>query len=129
MTKTQLLYYGYGITGKSDLKRQDGYWYFRTVPNILKKNLAADNIQLEDSSCIVFITSVFLRTMLKYGERGYRFILQEIGFVGQNISLVSEALGLSSCMLGGFLDDEINSFLEIDGPSETIQNIIVIGHK
>lgn len=54
-------------------------------------------------SCLMFITSVFQRNMLKYGERGYRFLLQEVGVVQQNISLICEHLDLSSCIffLGG----------------------------
>lgn len=93
----------------------------------LSNSISADNINLSECSCLVFVTSIFQRTMLKYGERGYRFILQEVGFVGQNISLISEALNLKSCMLGGFIDDDINEILNINGVTETIQSIIVIG--
>ena len=70
---------------------------------------------------------MFERTMLKYGERGYRFILLEVGFVSMNISLVCEALGLGSCMVGGYLDDELHRFLGIDGASEAVMNVMVIG--
>lgn len=89
--------------------------------------LACDNINMNNACCIIFVTSMFLRTLLKYGERGYRFIMQEVGFVAQNISLICEAIGLSSCMLGGFIDDDINKILDIDGATESIQNIIVLG--
>lgn len=75
----------------------------------------------------VLTTSVFERTFHKYGERGYRWILQEVGFVNQNLSLVAQALGLGSCMLGGFMDDELNRFLGIDHPGETVQSAMIIG--
>lgn len=66
---------------------------------------------------------------IKYGERAYRFILLEVGFLGQTISLLAEALNLGSCMLGGYHDSNIEDFLGIDGQLESIQNSIVIGKR
>lgn len=85
------------------------------------------HLKLFDASLIIFIATLFERMLLKYGERGYRFILMEVGFVSQNISLICEALDLGSCMIGGFLDDEVNKFLEIDGLSESVLNVIIVG--
>lgn len=84
-------------------------------------------IEFNKASCVIFTTSVFERVLIKYGDRGYRFILLETGFVSQNISLLCEAIGLGSCMVGGYLDDDINNFLEVDGLAETVQNVIIIG--
>lgn len=69
------------------------------------------------------------RKPIKYGDRGYRFLMQESGFVAQTISLLAESINLSSCMLGGYNDDKVNEFIGIDGVFETINNIIVIGKK
>lgn len=69
------------------------------------------------------------RLLIKYGDRGYRFLMQESGFVAQTISLLAESINLSSCMLGGYNDDKVNEFIGIDGVFETINNIIVIGKK
>ena len=89
--------------------------------------IACGNINIESCSCVIFITSVFQRNMIKYSERGYRFILQEVGEVSQNISLICESMNLSSCILGGYLDDSINALLDITSPMETIQSVIIIG--
>ncbi|WP_302304618.1 SagB family peptide dehydrogenase [Culturomica massiliensis] len=86
-------------------------------------------INSENVSCVVFITSVIDRLYIKYGERGYRFMLLEVGFLSQNMSLIAEALNLGSCMLGGYKDNLVEEFLEIDGMLESIQNTIVIGKK
>lgn len=80
-----------------------------------------------DLSCVVLVTSMIERLYIKYGERGYRFMLMEVGFLAQNLSLVTQALDLGCCMLGGYLDDSINDFLEVDGIFESIQNVMVIG--
>ena len=56
-------------------------------------------------------------------------MLLEVGFLSQNMSLIAEALNLGSCMLGGYKDNLVEEFLEIDGMLESIQNTIVIGKK
>ena len=91
--------------------------------------VAEPYIQLKNASCIIFISSVLERSLLKYGERGYRFILQEVGYVSQNISLICTALKLGTCMIGSYIDDEMNEIIKADGVLETIQNVIVVGKK
>jgi SagB-type dehydrogenase family enzyme len=86
-------------------------------------------VEMKKSSALIITTGVIERVLIKYGDRGYRFMLQESGFVGQLISLIAESINLGSCMLGGFLDDEVNDFLELDGTFEAVNNIIVIGKK
>jgi len=96
----------------------------------LKENIVAEPfVNISNSNCIVFISSVAERMLLKYGERGYRFILQEVGFVSQNISLICTAINLASCMVGSFVDDKINEMIKADGTLETIQGIIIIGKE
>lgn len=86
-------------------------------------------INMKSASCVILTTGIIERLIIKYGDRGYRFLMQEVGFVAQNISLIAEAIGLGSCILGGYNDDKINDFLEIDGVFETINNVLVIGKK
>jgi len=84
---------------------------------------------VKDASLIIFQTAVFWRTCIKYGERGYRFVLQESGHIGQNIYLVSEVLNLKCCALGGFRisDEQIEKLLDIDGITESLIYTSVIG--
>ncbi len=103
------------------IKEEDYMEYFR-------ENLVAEPfVDLQHCSCVFFITSFFERVLIKYGDRGYRFILQEVGFLTQNILLLAEFLGLGSCILGSYVDDNINQILVADGTFETVQNVIVIG--
>jgi SagB-type dehydrogenase family enzyme len=82
-----------------------------------------------NSALILLMTAVFSRTQNKYGDRGYRFILQESGHIGQNISLISEALGIKCCSLGGFRvsDEQIEKMLRIDGITESLVYTIALG--
>ncbi|NVO10663.1 MAG: SagB/ThcOx family dehydrogenase [Bacteroidales bacterium] len=96
----------------------------------LKDQIKAEPVvDLKNSSGVFLISSIYERNMIKYGDRGYRFILQEVGHVGMNFSLVCEAIGLGSCMVGGYFDNDVNSFIGLDGTSEAIQSVIVFGKK
>lgn len=96
----------------------------------MKKISGADTvINLEEANAIVITTSMFQRNLTKYGDRGYRFIMHEVGAVSMMMSLLCEYLNLGSCILGGYLDDEVNSILGIDGFNESIVNIMVVGGK
>ena len=77
----------------------------------------------------LIITGVFERSFIKYQERAYRFILQESGEVLQNLSVLSEALGLGSCIIGGFLDEGLNEMIGVDGIFESTLGVIYIGKK
>lgn len=86
-------------------------------------------ISLPESGLVVITTGVIERMNIKYGERGYRFMLHESGFLAMTMTLIAESLGLGSCMVGGYRDDEVNTFLGIDGVFETVQNILILGKK
>jgi SagB-type dehydrogenase family enzyme len=73
------------------------------------------------------MTDVFWRNQNKYGERGYRYILLEAGHIGQNIYLVSEALGLKCCALGGTRDENLEELVDIDGVTESVVYALAVG--
>jgi SagB-type dehydrogenase family enzyme len=80
------------------------------------------------SSALKFlITGSFWRSKAKYGPRGYRFVLQESGHLGQNVLLAAEALDLAAVPLASFYDDYVNDFLGIDGVNEAVTYTISIG--
>jgi SagB-type dehydrogenase family enzyme len=82
---------------------------------------------LSSASALIIITGVFLRNTIKYGSRGYRHILTEAGCMLQNIYLLSASQNISCCAIGGYLDDKINDYLDIDGFSESVLEVIGIG--
>lgn len=47
------------------------------------------------------------KTCKKYGERGKRYIDMEAGHTAQNLCLAAVALGLGSCCIGAFDEDEV----------------------
>jgi SagB-type dehydrogenase family enzyme len=79
------------------------------------------------ASCIFLITAIFDRTTIKYGYRGYRYILLEAGHVAQNILLVSTSLNIHSCCIGGFWDDKLDELLDIKNTPESIIYCVAVG--
>lgn len=102
----------------------------RTVDaSFLRESCGLDN-HIDDASSIgvaVITTSIVERLFLKYADRAIKFILMEAGILGQQITLVAESMGLGSCMLGGYFDDEVNEVLGVDGVLESVQNVMVVG--
>jgi len=53
------------------------------------------------------ITAEYARITSKYGQRGIRYAVIEVGHVGQNIFLQAEALGLRAGIVGAFDDADV----------------------
>lgn len=82
---------------------------------------------VEKAAAIMVLTGVFGRSKIKYGERAYRFALLEAGHAMQNICLVATVLGLGACPVGGFVDDNLNDLLDVDGIEEAAVYAATIG--
>lgn len=86
-----------------------------------------EGFEVTDADLVLVFVGNFRRTKSKYGPRGYRFVLLEAGHVTQNVQLVAEALGLHSVPTGGFLDDELDALLGVDGKDEAAIYSIALG--
>ena len=67
-----------------------------------------------EAACVVVLTAVVSRSLGKYGDRGYRYLMFEAGHVAQNANLAAVDQGLGACNLGGFFDDELAALLMVD---------------
>jgi SagB-type dehydrogenase family enzyme len=90
--------------------------------------LAATNDQRVLSASVVMIFSlVFGRVAEKYGDRGVRYGLIELGHMAQNISLVAHTLHKACYDIGGFIDSTVNTWLDIDNEIEAAALLMVLG--
>jgi SagB-type dehydrogenase family enzyme len=78
---------------------------------------------------ILISTLVPQRATNKYGGRGYRMGLLEVGHASQNICLTAEGVGLRACAWGSYFDDELADALGIDGVTETVAAVILLGER
>lgn len=75
----------------------------------------------------VVMSGFFARSTFKYRKRAYRFVLLEAGHVCQNLVLTACSLGLGTVALGGFVDDDLNDMLGIDGLDESALYVVPFG--
>ncbi len=80
-----------------------------------------------DSSAIFFLTAVFERSVFKYGNRGYRFVLLEAGHVAQNLNLTALGIGLGALNIGGYVDRRIDEMLGLDGVTHSTVYMLAVG--
>lgn len=116
-----------------------GLYHFNVKENSLEPLLNADLSKkiakltgqdfVKKASVVFLLTGILDRTRIKYGDRGLRYIYMECGHITQNLYLISEALNLSCCSIGGFVDNEINKLLDIQFSSEKTLYLVAIGNK
>jgi SagB-type dehydrogenase family enzyme len=114
-----------------------GIYHFNPAANHLEQLCAKDPFadlirityaeELRDAAFVLALTGVSIKNRVKYGERGYRFMLMEAGHISQNFLLSATAMNLNAFTLGGFVDDELDRLLQVDGFEETALYLMAAG--
>jgi SagB-type dehydrogenase family enzyme len=79
------------------------------------------------AAAVVLVSAVFFRSVFKYGDRGYRFVLLEAGHLVQNAVLAALGRGLASVPVGGYFDREVDRALGLDGLHESVVYALLLG--
>lgn len=119
------------------LAKSDGLFRYIPQRHALKKEKTGDlrseiaksalnQMFVADAGVVFIIAGVFERTTWRYGERGARYVHNEVGHCAQNIHLQAVALGLGSVPIGAFNDDELKQLLEL-GDEEPLY-IVPVGY-
>jgi SagB-type dehydrogenase family enzyme len=116
--------YHYGVeTGHLDIVKPGEYLA------AFKNVVYSDGIDADHASLAIVVTAAFRRNTIKYLDRGYRMILMEAGEAAQNLCLVATSMDLGACLLGGFNDDQLSEFLDIDGVDEAPLLPVLVGRS
>jgi SagB-type dehydrogenase family enzyme len=98
-------------------------------------NLAEEmaHAALEQEMCaqasVVFIwAAVFRRSKWKYAERAYRYVYLDAGHIAQNLALSAISIGMGTCQIAAFYDEEINKILGVDGEEESAIYLSIAGY-
>jgi SagB-type dehydrogenase family enzyme len=97
------------------------------LPSHLTSEMFLGQPYLVPVAAIIVITAVVQRSLWKYEDRGYRYILLEAGHVAQNVNLCAAALRLASLNLGGFFDEDMMALLKLDQNREIALYGVAIG--
>jgi len=104
---------------------------------LVKPGLFADDAKqaslgvpmLSACSAVVVWSAVFDRTRSRYSERAFRYIYLDCGHAAQNLALEAVNLGLSSCQIGSYFDDEWDTLLGLEPQSESVIYLSVAGKE
>ena len=127
--------YHYRLVGTDEHGRADagkGHVLEELADRDLHTEMAAaalDQRVAADAAAVFVWTAVFGRSRWKYRERAYRYVYLDAGHIAAHVSLAAVALGLATCQLAAFYDDELNSLLGIDGETEGAVYLTVVGRQ
>lgn len=106
-------------------------WIFYLIENkLIKKSLveAALSQEFIYQAPIVLVIGANLEASFPYGRRGKElFCLQSTAAAIQNIMLVAYSLGIGSCLVGAFNEEEVSRILELPGKIRPVA-IIPLGY-
>ncbi|MGY4771206.1 SagB/ThcOx family dehydrogenase [Kribbella sp. CWNU-51] len=90
------------------------------VPPPLVSGLFLGQPWAAEAAVVLVLSAVCERSLTRYGDRGYRYLLLEAGHLTQNLVLAATGLRLGAVNLGSFLDDELSGLLRLDTASEIV---------
>ena len=83
---------------------------------------------IRDYECAVVFSSIAWRNAWKYEARSYRHWFWDGGVVAANMLAVASAEEIDAKLYMGFVDDEINKLIGVDGKKEAAIAVVSLGH-
>lgn len=79
---------------------------------------------LPEAKGMIVLTGVFSRVAMKYGSRGYRYILLEAGHVAQNMLLAGTEKQINMIPLGGVNEEVIEEYMDLNTLDERVVYVL-----
>ncbi len=89
---------------------------------------AASEPAIAHAPVIAISTSTFWRNAYKYRARAYRHTFWDDGTILSNALALSKSLDLPAKVVLGFVDEQVNALLDIDGEHEAAVSLLALGH-
>ncbi|HEV3408209.1 MAG TPA: SagB/ThcOx family dehydrogenase [Gaiellaceae bacterium] len=88
---------------------------------------SADAEDLAEAEAVLVLTGILWRTAWKYQARGYRHLYWDAGTMLANVLALAAADRAEARLLTGFVDDEVNRLVGVDGESEAALALVAVG--
>lgn len=116
-----------------------GVYHFGAHDNSLRRLRSGDFRQLlveatasepsiAQAPAVIIYTSTFWRNAWKYRSRAYRHTFWDDGTILANTLAVTIATKRPTNIVLGFVDENVNRLLDIDGQHEAAVNLLALGH-
>lgn len=91
--------------------------------------VTGDESTVATASAMLICSAVFWRSAWKYYARSYRYCCWDNGTMAANLLATAAATGVPARLLMGFVDDQVNQLVGIDGQREASLCLIPIGRS
>jgi SagB-type dehydrogenase family enzyme len=88
---------------------------------------AADKPALAEAGAVLLLTGILWRTAWKYQARGYRHLYWDAGTMLANLLALAGSAGFEAQLLTGFVDEDVNRLLGVDGEREAALALLSVG--
>ncbi|HEX5892985.1 MAG TPA: SagB/ThcOx family dehydrogenase [Nitrososphaeraceae archaeon] len=88
---------------------------------------AGDNQSITTSPITIIFTSIAWRNAWKYQARSYRHWFWDSGVIAANLLATTASMGLSTQLIMGFVDDDVNNLLCLEDQQESAVAMAAIG--
>ena len=106
--------YHYDVLGRALERLHAGDLRLPVARAALDQRIAAE------AQAVFVWTAVLERSRWKYGERFVRYVLLDAGHIAENVALAATALGLGTCQIAAFFDEEAADILGVDPDAEPV---------
>ncbi len=122
----------YAVVGEKCVENLgSGVYHYRPVNHSItmisegdrRKDVAVASLRqmwMADAPVLFVVSAEYDRICCKYGQRGIRYALIEMGHIGQNIFLQCQTLGLAAGIVGAFNDGEVSDAVGMEKGHEPL---------
>ena len=79
------------------------------------------------AQAVIVYTTTYWRNAWKYGARAYRHAFWDSGTIIANTLAAASAHGIAASVVSGFVDDDVNRLIGVDGESEATVALVPLG--
>lgn len=108
----------------------DEHTLVREIPGDVREKLskaALSQPMIRNAPVSIVISAVYPRITSKYGKRGLMYTHMEAGHAAQNVYLLGVELGIGTCAIGAFEDEEVRKVLKLPANEEPLY-ILPLGY-
>ena len=102
----------------------------REIPGDMRERLskaALSQPMIRNAPVSIVISAVYARITSRYGNRGLRYTHMEAGHAAQNVYLLGVELGIGTCAVGAFEDEEVKDVLKLPANQDPLY-ILPLGY-
>ena len=88
---------------------------------------SCEQVWMRDGAVVFIWTALPYRTEWRYQMKSHKVILLDAGHVCQNLYLACEALGLGTCAVAAYVQNQVDELIEVDGEEELTVYLAPVG--